>query len=128
MSDETKKERKPVLYPVPQGGEVYQCACGAAITFHVTARGARMPLSMRTARDVEGVLKAEPHWGDCPKANRFKSPRRATVTPAKERTCRRCGCTQARACKGGCSWVAPDLCSRCTTGAGDSRTPSLPLV
>jgi len=27
--------------------------------------------------------------------------------------CRSCGCTDARACPGGCTWVAPDLCSSC---------------
>jgi hypothetical protein len=30
-------------------------------------------------------------------------------------TCRACGCTDARACPGGCSWVEPDLCSNCAT-------------
>lgn len=27
--------------------------------------------------------------------------------------CRRCGCTNARACAGGCEWVTDDLCSQC---------------
>jgi len=31
----------------------------------------------------------------------------------KERKCRVCGCTEDRACPGGCYWVEPDLCSRC---------------
>ena len=30
--------------------------------------------------------------------------------------CRKCGCTDLRACAGGCSWIEDDLCSRC---AGD---------
>jgi hypothetical protein len=30
-----------------------------------------------------------------------------------DRRCRLCGCTTERACEGGCSWVAPDLCSSC---------------
>lgn len=29
------------------------------------------------------------------------------------RSCWRCGCTETRACRGGCSWVAPRLCSAC---------------
>lgn len=29
------------------------------------------------------------------------------------RTCSTCGCTQTRACQGGCSWIDFDLCSRC---------------
>lgn len=27
--------------------------------------------------------------------------------------CRDCGCTDERACPGGCWWVADDLCSTC---------------
>jgi len=27
--------------------------------------------------------------------------------------CRECGCTDDRACEGGCHWVEPDLCSQC---------------
>jgi hypothetical protein len=29
------------------------------------------------------------------------------------RTCQRCGCTDDRACQGGCYWVSSDLCSQC---------------
>ena len=29
--------------------------------------------------------------------------------------CRVCGCTDLRACAGGCYWVEADLCSRCAT-------------
>lgn len=32
-----------------------------------------------------------------------------------ERSCRKCGCTEARACPGGCSWQEPDLCSACVS-------------
>lgn len=27
--------------------------------------------------------------------------------------CRKCGCTQNKACKGGCMWIEPNLCSNC---------------
>jgi len=27
--------------------------------------------------------------------------------------CRACGCTSEQACPGGCTWIAPDRCSRC---------------
>jgi hypothetical protein len=33
-------------------------------------------------------------------------------------TCRGCGCTDDRACPGGCYWVDDDLCSRCDEIAG----------
>jgi len=32
----------------------------------------------------------------------------------KERSCKVCGCTQNNGCKGGCYWVAPNLCSKCS--------------
>jgi len=28
-------------------------------------------------------------------------------------SCRVCGCTDDKACEGGCYWVEPDLCSAC---------------
>jgi len=31
--------------------------------------------------------------------------------------CRICGCTDERACPGGCFWVGKDLCSRCVVMA-----------
>jgi len=35
-----------------------------------------------------------------------------------EERCRSCGCTEERACPGGCAWVEPGLCSACVP-AGD---------
>lgn len=32
---------------------------------------------------------------------------------ARAGVCRKCGCTDDKACPGGCSWVEPDLCSAC---------------
>ncbi len=37
---------------------------------------------------------------------------------ARVRRCRVCRCTNEAACDGGCSWVAADLCSRCSVPAG----------
>jgi hypothetical protein len=34
-------------------------------------------------------------------------------TQVMVRMCKICGCTNAHACPAGCSWVEPDLCSRC---------------
>lgn len=34
------------------------------------------------------------------------------------RSCRVCGCTDERACRGGCYWIGPDLCSRCEDDRG----------
>jgi hypothetical protein len=36
-----------------------------------------------------------------------------TTLGSAVRACRKCGCTDYRACPGGCSWVEDDLCSAC---------------
>ncbi len=36
-------------------------------------------------------------------------------TELKEQKCRICGCTDSKACEGGCSWVLPEICSKCVT-------------
>jgi hypothetical protein len=36
-----------------------------------------------------------------------------------EQRCGVCGCTEQRACPGGCSWVAPALCSACALDSDD---------
>lgn len=35
----------------------------------------------------------------------------------EEAECRVCGCTEMRACPGGCLWVEHNLCSRCVKAA-----------
>jgi len=37
------------------------------------------------------------------------------IAPPTERTCRICGCTDSRACEGGCGWAMPGICSKCIT-------------
>ena len=38
---------------------------------------------------------------------------RAAIAQNVAGECRLCGCTEERACTGGCFWVEPDLCNRC---------------
>lgn len=40
---------------------------------------------------------------------------------SNERVCRKCGCTENRACPEGCFWVAPDLCSACFLNMTDKE-------
>lgn len=44
------------------------------------------------------------------------------------RRCRHCGCTERRACPGGCWWVGPDECSACRPGQVESFTPDQRLL
>lgn len=38
---------------------------------------------------------------------------------SRVRSCRICGCTDARACPGGCSWAGERLCSACVPPVDD---------
>lgn len=40
------------------------------------------------------------------------------LAPFGVRACRDCGCTDAHACAGDCSWVDDDLCSACAPARG----------
>ncbi len=45
-----------------------------------------------------------------------KDQEAAAVSESQKRKCRKCGCTNDKACKtedGPCHWVEPDLCSAC---------------
>jgi len=59
----------------------------------------------QVAKELAAAEQAKPKGGK-------KKPGKAAATPA-EPTCRKCGCTEDKACDGGCSWVEPDLCSAC---------------
>lgn len=44
-----------------------------------------------------------------------------TKKNAAVRSCRHCGCTDDRACSGGCYWVEWDLCSKCRPPSNGKR-------
>lgn len=51
---------------------------------------------------------------ECGAVDRWECWQRYLLERAEnEAVCRVCGCTQDNACKGGCSWIEPDLCSSC---------------
>jgi len=41
--------------------------------------------------------------------------------------CRYCGCSDDQACPGGCSWVAPNVCSRCAGTLRDDANREMGL-
>ena len=43
----------------------------------------------------------------------FEEAGEDTVVFINEHRCRDCGCSESRACDGGCVWATPNLCSRC---------------
>jgi len=59
-----------------------------------------------------GVLGPETRTVDSSTGVRIREGS-AEPRPPAERACRVCGCTETRACEGGCWWVAEDLCSSC---------------
>jgi len=42
-----------------------------------------------------------------------EAARQARIAAGFEYACVVCGCSESRACPGGCVWAAPNLCSRC---------------
>jgi len=57
----------PGEYPVPADAQLTMCrSCGAAIVWAKTGAGKPIPLSMKTARTVNGRLVALTHFSDCP--------------------------------------------------------------
>ncbi len=61
-------------------------------------------------------------WHQPMSARRVRGVTRAAVFA--RRRCRVCGCTNNRACPGGCYWVAIDLCSKCAVEIGWLLSPS----
>ncbi len=59
----------------------------------------------------EGVYKDRNHYIDL--AVREKNKKE--LKKAKQ-TCIKCGCTNEKACPGGCYWVEPNKCSACFGG------------
>lgn len=42
-----------------------------------------------------------------------EAARQARIAAGVEHACASCGCSETRACPGGCVWAGPTLCSRC---------------
>lgn len=49
----------------------------------------------------------------------------AAETTAAAPACRACGCTDERACPGGCGWFEPDLCTNCAQLAAAATSQAL---
>ena len=51
--------------------------------------------------------------------------RQRRIAAGVEDACRGCGCSETRACSGGCIWATASLCSRCVVGSGAQRETEL---
>ena len=66
-------QRKRIDFPVPVGLPSKRCQCGAEIVFVRHERtGRRMPISVKTIQRVDGELRGESHFADCPRQERFR--------------------------------------------------------
>jgi hypothetical protein len=54
--------------------------------------------------DAEGIMQT---WA------RREFDRQVRIAAGQEIACAACGCSETRACSGGCVWVTNTLCSRC---------------
>ncbi|PKN06634.1 MAG: hypothetical protein CVU73_15830 [Deltaproteobacteria bacterium HGW-Deltaproteobacteria-8] len=95
----------------------------------------------RACPEGQRLAASAPLWGyskPLPALVVYTPPQAATVRQAKpasrpapkarpvalpEPTCRKCGCTETRACPGGCWWVEPDLCSACAPKTSKAKAP-----
>jgi hypothetical protein len=44
---------------------------------------------------------------------RMEFARQVKIARGEETACIECGCSESRACSGGCVWALPNVCSRC---------------
>jgi hypothetical protein len=58
----------------------------------------------------EGNPEASEFMQECA---RREFARQLRIAGGQEAVCRKCGCSETRACSGGCMWATATLCSRC---------------
>ena len=64
----------PGTYPLPKGAQPTHCAsCGASIVWTRTAAGKPIPLSLATARTINGQRVAQSHFVDCEHAKEWST-------------------------------------------------------
>ncbi len=93
-------------------------------------RSRRVPSIEEAYEAVRGAYEAVRNAGDAAhgdreakKELRWLQAAMAIVASQLERTCVHCGCTDSRACEGGCSWAVKHkhtptgVCSRCVPRA-----------
>jgi hypothetical protein len=49
---------------------------------------------------------------------RLEYARQLRIWAGYENACAGCGCSQSKACSGGCVWATPTVCSRCASRSG----------
>ena len=79
--------------------------------------GRRVPFSLTADNPAMAVFHATLMMDQrnipMPETLTVLSDEGVTRFKAAERKCRVCGCTEDKACKGGCCWMEWDLCSKC---------------
>ena len=69
-------------------------------------------LDLLTHVDILGELNPEA-FTHMEERARLELARQLRIANGVEQTCRCCGCSETRACSGGCLWATATLCSRC---------------
>lgn len=81
-------------------------AAGGALVRRVRSRPPAPPVAELSFDEVNAILaQAAAEAPDVLPDGKFKF--------SATGRCRVCGCTDERACPGGCVWAEPSLCSRC---------------
>lgn len=113
MAGKRKSNSKRAL-PLPRAMECRVVVAGGA--YVARALGASVTCTWSDAQAVRGLAKALGYQRQVDVRLVSRDDHGATwqiVDVDAPRSCRVCGCTDGLACRGGCSWVASDLCSAC---------------
>ena len=96
--------------------DIMRCA---AVQFSPEAirRGLEAGRQIQMQLSPEGRRQLAALYGSSPIGIPVSSAAAELTSTAVVRSCRSCGCTDDRACEGGCWWVGPDLCSACEDDA-----------
>ena len=101
-----KGGKRPVIVSAAPAGEMPVIVTGFFQEHEALFQAVWIELLTRKPKIVKNT-KAE----KAGEATEFPDEPEAEKKP--ERKCRICGCTDAQACEGGCTWIGDDLCSNC---------------
>jgi ParB/RepB/Spo0J family partition protein len=103
-----KAAREVGVVPTAKKGATAEAVAAAAAD-----KGWTPALVRELVGEIEPAKKAAPKKAVAKKRGKVLAANTKRAPRLKMRACSECGCTDDRACDGGCYWVGPNLCSAC---------------
>lgn len=107
------------LVIVKDGGQVIRETFGELCDEELAQLEVDLPVLMDEGSPAAGALMRESAQ------NEFE--RQIRILTGEEKVCLGCGCSETRACSGGCGWATDQLCSNCANVIG-TGTPSSIII